>query len=59
MRVCIAIRLCVVRTTGAVTGRAWDGVAWLGIDEAYYRYFPYYGYDYQPDDYSPRLLRRR
>ena len=46
MRVCIAIRVCVVRTTGAVTGRAWDGVAWLGIDEGYYRYFPYYGYDY-------------
>ena len=39
MRVCIAIGACVVRTTGAVTGGAWDGVAWLGIDEGYYRYF--------------------
>ena len=40
MRVCIAIGACVVRTTGAVIGEAWDGVAWLGIDEGYYRYFP-------------------
>jgi hypothetical protein len=41
MRVCIAIGAGVVRTTGAVTGGAWDGMAWLGIDEGYYRYFPY------------------
>jgi hypothetical protein len=33
MRVCIAIGARVVRTTGAVIGGAWDGVAWLGIDE--------------------------
>jgi len=51
MRVCIAIGACVVRTTGAVTGGAWDGVAWLGIDEGYYRYFAYYAYDYYPYDY--------
>ena len=53
MRVCIAIGAGVVRTTGAVTGGAWDGVAWLGIDEGYYRYFPYYAYDYYPYDYYP------
>jgi len=43
MRVCIAIGACVVHTTGAVTGGVWDGVAWLGIDGAYYRYFPFRG----------------
>jgi hypothetical protein len=48
MPVCTAIRACVVRTTRAVTGGAR-----LGIDEGYYRYFPYYAYDYYPYDYYP------
>jgi len=43
MRVCIAIGARVVRTTGAVIGGAWDGVAWLGIDEGYCRYFSFRG----------------
>jgi len=39
MRVCVAIEACVVRSSGAVIGEAWDAMARLGIDEGYYRYF--------------------
>jgi Putative peptidoglycan binding domain. len=34
---------------------AWNGVAWLGLDEGYYPWdcFPYYAYGYYPYDYYP------
>jgi Putative peptidoglycan binding domain len=34
---------------------AWDGGAWIGLQDGYYPwdYFPYYAYDYYPYDYYP------